>query len=198
MELVEIGGRVKDAAAFKEAYDSEVKDFMMRHGKYQWPDYDESEAQDMHKSLVESGTIIDYIMWGRLSRRNYVLDGPEGAKERERATAMQRMTAVVVWDQDSRKLVGSALTGASDMEDGSGQMDDGTGKLGAHLKKVLYGSRRSPLEFQQLLEEPGRVAPPEGHGVWLYAGGAGLPIPEGCSSTSRQDGQDGQSHPGDV
>jgi hypothetical protein len=120
MELVEIGGRVKDAAAFKEAYDSEVKDFMMRHGKYEWPDYDESEAQDMHKSLVESGTIIDYIMWGRLSRRNYVLDGPEGARERERATAMQRMTAVVVWDQDSRKLVGSALTGASDMEDGSG------------------------------------------------------------------------------
>ena len=33
MELVEIGGRVKDATAFKEAYDTEVKDFMMRHGK---------------------------------------------------------------------------------------------------------------------------------------------------------------------
>ncbi len=33
MELVEIGGRVKDAAAFKEAYGTEVNDFMMRHGK---------------------------------------------------------------------------------------------------------------------------------------------------------------------
>ncbi len=30
MELVEIGGRVRDATAFKEAYDMEEKDFMMR------------------------------------------------------------------------------------------------------------------------------------------------------------------------
>ena len=52
-----------------------------------------------------SWTIIDYIMWGKLSRRNYVLDGPEGARERELATAMQRMATEVVslvWDEDSR------------------------------------------------------------------------------------------------
>ena len=106
MDLVEIGGRVKDATAFKEDYDIEVKDFMMRHGKYEWPEYDESEAQDMQKSLVESGKIIDYIIWGKLSRHNYVLNGPEGARERELATAMrQRMATEVAWDQDSRMLV---------------------------------------------------------------------------------------------
>ncbi len=48
---------------------------------------------------------------------------------------------------------------------------------------------------------PGRVAPhthdgPDRSDADL--GGAGLPIPEGCSSTARPDGQDGQSHPGDC
>ncbi len=92
MGLVEIGGRVKDATAFKEAYDAEVK--VMRQGEYEWPEYDGSGAQGMHKSLLESGKLIDYAIWVKLSGRNYVPDGPQGARlarERVLATVVQRM-----------------------------------------------------------------------------------------------------------
>jgi hypothetical protein len=52
--------------------------------------------------------------------------------------------------------------------------------LGAHHKRVAYGSKGSPHELMRKLGEPGRVAPPEGHGIELDLEGAGLPIPEGC------------------
>jgi len=70
-------------------------------------------------------------------------------------------------------LVGPAVTGDSKTDEGSGRSDgQGNGEARAHYKMVTDlgpgDSRRSPLEFQRLLEEPGRVAPPEGHGAWLY------------------------------
>ena len=58
-----------------------MKDFMMRQGKYEWPEYDESDAQDMHKSLLESGKLIDYVIWSCVPGR----PGPPG----RRGTASQ-------------------------------------------------------------------------------------------------------------
>jgi hypothetical protein len=72
--------------------------------------------------------------------------------------------------------------------------------------RVPYGLRRSPLEMSQIQtnkarehyeKDPGRVAPPEGVRQDEVAGKAGLPIPEGCSSTTALVGQDGQSGSGD-
>ena len=56
------------------------------------------------------------------------------------------------------------------------------GWLGAHHwhKRVAYGSKRSPPattwhELMSMLEQPGRVAPPEGISIELDVRGAGLP-----------------------
>jgi hypothetical protein len=64
------------------------------------------------------------------------------------------------------------------------------------LRTVQYGCKSSPMDFKSLIT--GRVVPPEGNGTEQYAGGAGLPIPEGCLSMERIEDQDGQSNPGDV
>ena len=69
-------------------------------------------------------------------------------------------------------------------------------KAGAKISPRPYGSKRSPSELMKMLE-PGRVAPPEGDDTEHDVGGAGLPIPEGCSSMALMDGQDGQSDTGD-
>jgi hypothetical protein len=64
------------------------------------------------------------------------------------------------------------------------------------LRTVQYGCKSSPMDFKSLIT--GRVVPPEGNGTEQYAGGAGLPIPEGCLSMELMEDQDGQSNPGDV
>ena len=69
---------------------------------------------------------------------------------------------------------------------------------GMRIKLVAYGSRKLPKELMELLQQPGRVAPPEGNEAAWNDGGAGLLIQEGCSSTARMNGQDGQSDTGDV
>ena len=68
--------------------------------------------------------------------------------------------------------------------------------LPGSLHTIQYGCKSSPKHFIELIT--GRVAPPEGNVTGQDAGGAGLPIPEGCSSTEAMKDQDGQSNPGDV
>ena len=64
---------------------------------------------------------------------------------------------------------------------------------------------KSPCNLLKFLAAgPGRVAPQEeyesdkSNESDTDLGGAGLPIPEGRSSTAWPDGQDGQSHPCDC
>ena len=64
------------------------------------------------------------------------------------------------------------------------------------LRTVQYGCKSSPMTFKSLIT--GRVVPPEGNGTEQYAGGAGLPIPEGCLNMELTEDQDGQSNPGEV
>ena len=81
-------------------------------------------------------------------------------------------------------------------------METGGEWQGVHYERVAYRPKRSTLDLknklEEMLEEPGWVAPPEGHGTEEDAVGAGLLIPAGCSSTARKYAMDGQFHPGDL
>ena len=92
---------------------------------------------------------------------------------------------------------GSEDSEEEDREDRLEVTVEGT-RPGTSIKLVAYGSRKSPKELMELLQQPGRVAPPEGDRTAWNDGCAGLPIPEGCSSTAGMYGQDGQSDTGDV
>ena len=67
-----------------------------------------------------------------------------------------------------------------------------------YIKRIPFGTKGSPQQLKALLDHPGQVAPPEGHGAALDAGEAELPIPEGCSSPTWSGCQDGQSCSGNV
>ena len=54
-ELEEICMKVTDATSFKEAYDAEVKDYMLQGGNYRRPQYDGAEARRMLQNYLDVG-----------------------------------------------------------------------------------------------------------------------------------------------
>ena len=174
-----------DATSFKEAYDAEVKDYMLQGGNYRRPQYDGAEARRMLQNYLDVGK-ENIAEQAGLQRKISDLDGPEGD-----AGAEGHQKSGPEWAGMVHGTTGSCLE------------EPRHAGLGAAFHRVMtYGSRKSPHEFLKILADgPGRVIPPEGRRSdesERDLGGAGLPIPEGCSSTARPDDQDGQSHPGDC
>ena len=157
---------------------------MHRRGRYAYPEYDEEEAKDWQGCYFDSGKAYDHAVKTGGLKNPLTVDGPEGADDPE---PIKDHTNVGGPE-------GADDPGEDDQEDRVEVTMEGT-RPGVRFKLVAYGS---PQELLELLQQPGRAAPPEGIGAAWYDGGAGLPIPEGCSSTARMNGQDGQSDPGDV
>jgi hypothetical protein len=168
------------------------------------PEYDESNAHCVLESYLDSGTdqTYDLLRMDMLSPESD-LDGPEGTEDGAgKSQHGEGQFGDVAMGIEAGKSDVSGPEGAGDsckngVPSRMELITDGGG-LWAHHKRVAYGSKGSPYELMRMLEQPGRVAPPEGIGTELDAGGAGLPIPEGCLSMARRDGQDGQSDLGDV
>ena len=178
---------------FPALYSSTVKDYLARRGRYELRPYNNAEERHARHEM----------------ERYYKLETAETTKGQQgRSTpdpslgAPEGVDGGSVWtpervDQDH---VGSPEGAAGGRMYDPRKVDmDGAGLGAGSIRVIPYGAKGSPSELMVLLASgPGRVAPPEGYGVVGEDGGAGLPIPEGCSSTARPDGQDGQSHPGDC
>ena len=180
------------------------EDDIHRRVRYVGTEYDESNAHCVLDSYLDSGTdqTSDLLRMDMLSPESD-LDGSEGTEDGAgKSQHGEGQFGDVAMGIEAGKSDVSGPEGAGDsckngVPSRMELLTDGGG-LWAHHKRVDYGSKGSPYELMRMLEQPGRVAPPEGIGTELDAGGAGLPIPEGCLSMSRRDGQDGQSDLGDV
>ena len=176
-ELENLCENETDRIRFMDGYRNLVEDYRLRRGTYAHPEYDEEEAKESQGCYFDSGKAIEYALKTGILEKTYTMEElktpivyrPEGSEDSGE-------------DNDENRLVVTV---------------DGP-RPGTRIKLVAYGCRRSPKEFLRLLQQPGRVAPPEGNGAAWSDGVAGLPIPEGCSSTARMYGQDGQPDTGDV
>ena len=176
-ELEDLCQAETDQTKFMDKYRNRVEDYRLRRGTHAHPEYDEEEARDWQGCYFDSGKAIEDALKSGMLEKTYTLEElkvpivyhPEGSEDSGE-------------EEDENRLVVTV---------------DGP-RPGTRIKLVAYGSRKSPKELMKLLQQPGRVAPPEGDGAAWNDGVAGLPIPEGCSSTARMYGQDGQSDTGDV
>ena len=187
-ELEAVCVREKAVETFAAAFSSAVKAYMTRIGPYAWPEYKEEDTRgEMERYTAGKRARAAAARQGS-SSPDSDLEAPEGITEG---------SDDVLEDADAGV---DELVPATEGSDDVRRYNLDYGELGSVSVRVIpYGSKHSPLELMSLLPGvPGRVAPPEGYTVDMDDGGAGLPIPEGCSSTARPDGQDGQSHPGDC
>ena len=190
------GGAAQGSAFMEE-------DDIKRRVRYVGPEYDESNAYCVLESYLDSGAdqTYDLLRMDMLSPESD-LDCPEGTEDGAgKSQHGQGQFGDVAMGIEAGKSDVSGPEGAGDsckngVPSRMELLTDGGG-LWAHHKRVDYGSKGSPYELMRMLEQPGRVAPPEGIGTELDVGGAGLPIPEGCLSMAWRDGQDGQSDLGD-
>ena len=177
IELENLCENETDQIKFMDGYRNLVEDYRLRRGIYAHPEYDEEEAKESQGCYFDSGKAIEYALRTGILEKTYT---------------MEELKTPIVYRPE-----GSDDSGEDDDENRLVVTVDGP-RPGTRIKLVAYGSRRSPKEFLRLLQQPGRVAPPEGNGAAWSDGVAGLPIPEGCSSTARMYGQDGQPDTGDV